>query len=542
MKSNLYLSTLRLKNFATFRDEEIHFNRGFNAIIGETGSGKSLVLDALQLIFGGRADKKTVRKGSDFAIIEAIFSNIDDNIRDYLAQSAYPVEGDEIVLKRIITPSGGSKSFLNFQQCPLATLGDFSRRFTDLVGQFENQKLLSETYQLTLLDSYSKCTAKVGEYQSLYKQIDQLKEDIQTKSETHKELIQKKDYIEFQLKELEELNPSVEDEERLLQLKESIVLQQQHQESIANAIQLLSENDDFNVQNTLQRLSREFERLPGNKIQQIATKLSDAVCLVEDISYDLQRSLEVESVDEDLDSIIDKLDRYQRLKRKFHLETDELVQLFEKFSKELRELHEIESQLKELNKQLVEREKQAQALAMGLHQIRVRSAQTLSKELTSLVQRLKMNGATLRFELETTDELNKTGCSRIHFYAETNPGEGYFKVKEIASGGELSRILLALRQILSANDTISIFLFDEIDTGVGGETALAIGQALRHVSTSSQVIAITHLPQIAHYAESLCVIKKETIREAEGERTVSLSQSLMAQNKDNYVQNMASLH
>lgn len=224
------------------------------------------------------------------------------------------------------------------------------------------------------------------------------------------------------------------------------------------------------------------------------------------------------------------------------METDELVQLFEKFSKELRELHEIESQLKELNKQLVEREKQAQALAMGLHQIRVRSAQTLSKELTSLVQRLKMNGATLRFELETTDELNKTGCSRIHFYAETNPGEGYFKVKEIASGGELSRILLALRQILSANDTISIFLFDEIDTGVGGETALAIGQALRHVSTSSQVIAITHLPQIAHYAESLCVIKKETIREAEGERTVSLSQSLMAQNKDNYVQNMASLH
>jgi DNA repair protein RecN (Recombination protein N) len=152
-----------------------------------------------------------------------------------------------------------------------------------------------------------------------------------------------------------------------------------------------------------------------------------------------------------------------------------------------------------------------------------------------------MNGATIKLELERSDGLLKSGLSRINFIAETNPGEGYFKVKDVASGGELSRILLSLRQILSSGDTVSIFLFDEIDTGVGGETAIAVGKALSLVSKNSQVIAITHLPQIANYADTLQIVKKETINEQTGERTISITEKLTQKSKKAYIQSMTSI-
>lgn len=540
-KSSLYLSSLRLNNFATFRDEEIVFENGFNAIIGETGSGKSLVLDALQLAFGMRADKKSVRKGTDFAIIEATFSNIDQNVMNYLAQIDYPCEGEEIVLKRIITNTGTSKAFLNFQQCSLQTLADFSRRFIDLVGQFENQKLLSETYQLKLLDTYAKLEADVTYYQELFKEAEDVKNQLTSKQILFNELQQKKDYIEFQIKELEELSPSSEDEIILLSKKDELLIGQNFQESISKAINCLSEDDTFNVCESLHILCRDLEKIPSEKIQMIHSRLMDARSIIEEASYELQGTIDSEIDPQEIEYVIDRLDKYQRLKRKFQLDTPELESLLTKFKNELNELEVADNTIEQLNKKHQALLDKAFKAGKKLHDLRQKAASNLSLDLTQAVRQLKMNGATIKLEVQKSDVLLKTGLTKIHFIAETNPGEGYFKVKDVASGGELSRILLSLRQILSSTDTVSIFLFDEIDTGVGGETAIAVGKALSVVSNKSQVIAITHLPQIAHYADTLQIVKKETIHEEAGERTISITEKLTQKSKNDYVQSMTSI-
>jgi DNA repair protein RecN (Recombination protein N) len=350
-KSSLYLSSLRLNNFATFRDEEVLFENGFNAIIGETGSGKSLVLDALQLVFGMRADKKSVRKGTDFAIIEATFSNIDLNVSQYLARIDYPCDGDEIVLKRIITSTGTSKAFLNFQQCSIQTLSDFARRFTDLVGQFENQKLLSEAYQLRLLDTYANIEEDVDTFYGIFQNIESVKNQMEAKQVLFNELQQKKDYIEFQIKELEELNPSNDDEAVLLNKKDELLIGQNFQESISKAINLLSEDENFNVCESLHILCRDLEKIPSEKIQNLHSKLLEARSIIEDASYELQGTLDSEIDPHEIDFVIDRLDKYQRLKRKFQLETPDLEILLSKFKSELNELEIADNTIENLNKQ-----------------------------------------------------------------------------------------------------------------------------------------------------------------------------------------------
>jgi DNA repair protein RecN (Recombination protein N) len=208
---SLLLKSLNLKNFATFSDQTIEFNSGFNSIIGETGSGKSLILDALNFIFGQRADKKIIRKDADFSIIEASFDVCDDSIRNFFYEVGLPFE-DEVVIKRVIYKNGKSKAFVNFQQCSLATLAELSKRYIDLVGQFENQKLFSEKYQLILLDNFIGLEESLKTYQIGFQNYLSLKQELESLREKQREVIQHRDFIDFQVKELNELNPSEEDE------------------------------------------------------------------------------------------------------------------------------------------------------------------------------------------------------------------------------------------------------------------------------------------------------------------------------------------
>lgn len=541
-EKRLCLTSLRLLNYATFPDEEIKFQKGFNAIIGETGSGKSLVLDALQLVFGMRADKKAIRKGAEFAVIEATFEDIDNEVRHYLESINYPSDGNEIVLKRIVYATGTSKAFLNFQQCSLQTLTDFSRRFTDLVGQFENQKLLSESYQLKLLDTYARHNALVSDYSKGHQKLTSINEQIELLCDKKETLAQKKDYLLFQIKELDELSPSPEDEELLLRKKEQCLLRQNHQEALSSVLNSLCDREDYNVLDTLKKVCRELEKLPGKEMEAIYKKVHEAYLLLQDGAFELQTTGNAADDSEDLEDCLDRLDKYQKLKRKFHLETYQLVELHERFANEILEIEQADTTLKRLITERDQLNRELTLLAKSLHRSREVAALKLSKELTKSVHSLMMKGATLKFQTELTESLTKSGLTKINFLAETNPGEGFFKVKEIASGGELSRILLSLRQILSSNDTVSIFLFDEIDTGVGGETATSIGKALFNVASNSQVIAITHLPQIANCADCLLVVQKDTILEGKKERTISSTQILQATDKDNFVRDMASLH
>lgn len=539
MKTNdtLYLKSLNLQNFATFQNQTIVFDPKFNAIVGETGSGKSLILDALQMIFGGRTDKKLIRKDSEFATIEAIFKSNDSQIKNYFNEIGHPFDGDEIIVKRIIYTNDNSKSFLNFQSCSATTLTNFSKRFIDLVGQFENQKLLSEDYQLVLLDSFSNLKPAVEKYQKTYSELSQLKKLLENLINEKNVQSQREDYIRFQLDEINKLDPSLEDEEDLTKKKDFILNIEKRQQVLGSIASAISE-DEINMLGMIKSCLIRADKAEGIISNEIVSKLYEVKALLEDVSFDLSKDLDVSVEDEDLNEVIDRLDMYQKLKRKFGGSTEKMILVFEEFQNELNNFNDLDEKITLTTKQVSQLEAQCFSLAEELHTTRVQKAVVLSNELSSKIRDLKMSGATIKINLIKTSQLNAKGCSKVEFIAETNPGEGFFKVKEIASGGELSRILLSVRQILSSNDTISVFLFDEIDTGIGGETALAIGKSLDSVASASQVLAITHLPQIANFANHLINVSKSTLVIDEQPRTVSLVEIAIGEQKNNVLKQM----
>ncbi len=532
MKTNetLYLKSLNLQNFATFENQEIQFDIKFNAIVGETGSGKSLILDALQIIFGARADKKLIRKNAEFATIEAVFSSNDSKIKNYFNEIGHPFDGEEIVVKRVIFANESSKSYLNFQSCSAALLTAFSKRFVDLVGQFENQKLLSEDYQLILLDSYAGLNNDIADYQNLYSQLTTFKKDFAELLNEKNIRAQREDYIRFQLEELEKLSPSIEDELELLKKKDMILNVEKRQTTLGALASAISD-DDVNLLGLLKGCLNRAEKNPGIVSEEIVTKLYDVKSILEDVSYDLSKDLNANLDEENLEEIVDRIDFYQRLKRKFGGTTEEMIKTFREFNVELNSFSQVDEKISLISKKINDLEIRCATFAEELHNIRLKKSHELSVELTSKVQELKMNGARLVFTVSKAEQLGPKGFSKIDFIAETNPGEGFFKVREIASGGELSRILLAVRQILSSNDTISVFLFDEIDTGIGGETAICIGKSLQSVSEFSQVLAITHLPQIASFATQLINVSKSTKVVDDQPRTVSIIDQVSGGNK-----------
>lgn len=521
MSTNFYIKSLLIQNFATFKNQSINFRPGFNTIVGETGSGKSLVLDALQIILGGRADKKIVRRDTDYSLLEATFWCKDENIKSFLEIQGFPVEGDELIIKRLIYRNGTSKAYINHLSCTLSFLNTLSRKYIDLVGQFENQKLLSGAYQLHLLDHFAGLLSQVKHFQELlrsYKEARALKEQLE-QSRLQRE--QRLDYLDYQLQEIEKLNPSSQDEEDLLRKKNKLVNLEKTQKL---SFQI---KEVFEGSEAQRGLAASLKYLSGLllKNQELCPGAGEVIIQIEEqihqLHSHLENSLEQEIDAEEIEGVMERLDCYQKLKKKFGGSVETLLQQQVDFLKEKSQLEELEENLEDVHKDLLRIEQDLKKEGLRLHKLRLSGAKKLSQELTSRVRLLKMAGATVRIELEQTEEFMETGMSKARFTAETNLGEGFFPIKDIASGGELSRILLSVRQILSSYDSISIFLFDEIDTGIGGETANFIGRALQEVSSNGQVIAITHLPQIAQFADSLILVQKDIQQKEQETRTES---------------------
>lgn len=503
----LFLKSLSLKNFATFDDSFVEFDQYFNVIAGETGSGKSLILDALCLILGQRADKKLIRKGNEFLIVEAVFHCDDKEIFKFFDEMGYPVIDNELIVKRIVYSTGKSKNYINYGQCNLNDLVVFSKRFIDIVGQFENQKLLSEKYQLVLIDKYGNLEHDLKDYQESYELYKKVTSDIKQLEKKQDDIQRELDYIDYQLSELDALDPDVEVEASLLEKKDFIVNFEKRHELFSGLQSLMNEEqgilDIFSI--FYKKVIQNEKLLPNFNVDDL-NLVNDKL---EEFSSYLSTGIDTEIDTDDFETIIDQLDKYQKLKSKHKTDTLGLVELRESLRTKKNNLENSEANFASLQQKQKEYLQVIKTKANALHAKRVRVSSKLSEQLTKALQALNMVGSTLRIEIVKTDSFSPTGLDTVNIIAETNRGEGFYEIKKIASGGELSRILLAFRQVLSSKDTISIFLFDEIDTGIGGETALKIGNSLKVVSSSSQVVAITHLPQIASYGSKVINVMKK---------------------------------
>jgi DNA repair protein RecN (Recombination protein N) len=520
----IILKTLTLSNFATFKNQTIDFSDNFNVIVGETGSGKSLIIEALQLIWGNRADKSVIRKKSEYACVEAVFQVTSPEINDYFRELGFPCDSDQVILKRIIDRSGKSKSFVNHFTCKASTLTTICKRFVDLVGQFENQKLLSSNYQLKLLDQYANAHELQREYSVLFNQLSILKQKIIEINDNSINQERRLDYLNYQIELIDNINPTEHEESELVETKNRIINKEKHNEAIQSIkYTLCNDNDSGGVLNTLLEISKKIDRNHEltNLIGNFRNTLDESLNLLNQFQVGLESCVDIQE-DYDLDAIISRIDQYQKLKSKFKTSNiTGVLAIYQEFLDEREQLLKVENNLIEAKREASILEDKLYLLAQKLHDLRVKSADLLSYELTNCIQKLNMKGASISVLVERNDELDSCGLNTVNIMAETNPGEGIYPIKKIASGGELSRILLSIRKVLSTQDSISIFLFDEIDTGVGGETALTIGHTLHDVSKHSQVIAISHLPQIVSYADQVQLVSKNNIKEDTQARTIS---------------------
>lgn len=521
--ASLKLESLSLQNFATFKSHSISFKSGLNAIVGETGSGKSLILDAIELVFGGRADKKSVRNGSDSATIEAVLSFTGSHIREELEELGFPTDESSVVIKRIIKKDGTSRCWLNHMSCNLSQIVSFSRQHIDLVGQFENQKLMSETYQLALLDQFGDTTNLAVEVKNYFHQIQKLKLQREALERSQEQSEQKVDYLNYQLNEINQLNPQVGDEENLIALKNDHLNINKKQTFLTQLTDMISGSDNVDGVNSLiksirSHLFKNSSLVPAD----LLVRFNDLEGSLE-VFTDAVANISLADLDpEQFQLVIDRLDLYSKLKRKFGGTVESILEAKNSFEMDLKKITNSEQEIIQLTSKIKLTEKMLSQCAEELHDKRILAAKKLSSALTVAVRDLRMVGAELVIDITKTESFCEAGLTKLQFLAQTNPGEGFFKVKEIASGGELSRILLAVRQVLSTHDSVSIFLFDEIDTGMGGETALHIGKSLAKVAGTSQVVTITHLPQIAAFADNLIVVSKETSLDSGADRTISM--------------------
>jgi len=511
LAKKLVLKKITLSNFATFSQEEINFDGHLNIIVGETGSGKSLIFDALHLIFGARADKSFVRAGCECAIIEASFESTDQEVLSYLNDLGYPVsEQNEIILKRVIYQTGSSKAFINFQQSKIQTLLDFSRMFVDVIGQFENQKLLSNQYQLTIIDTYAKHAQQLSTYQSTFRELSKLrtlKKELVSKQDSHE---QRLDYIDFQLALINDLSPSQAEEVQLIKNKDSFLNFEENIKTLEVCTNLSSESEHSLIAQ-FSKVRKEIEKATTIFSTISPEELNTIESMLQELSYKISSTqLNDMNAEESLDDIIEKLDAYQKLKRKFGGSIESVIQVKNDFEVEKSKIQNHSDEIKSLDSKILKLEKDLMIKAKALHQSRLKVSKKVSKLITKQIQSLNMAGARFEVILEELPELTLSGLTHLSFHIETNKGEGMFPLSQIASGGELSRILLAIRQHITSGELISVFLFDEIDSGIGGETGLLIGQSLKSIAQKSQVIAISHLPQIAFQANQLVEISKKS--------------------------------
>ena len=516
-----FLKDLTIQNFATFKNQSIQFGPGLNALVGETGSGKSLILDALQLLLGARGDKKVVRRETDYSLLQATFECHDKTVTDWLEAEGFPCDNNEITIKRMIYRNGSSKSYINHLSCSLQNLSLFARKCIDLVGQFENQKLLSEGYQLYLLDHFAKLLDERESYHNTLSLYQELKNKQETLFDQKQMREQRLDYLNFQLQEIEKLSPSAEEEEILIHKKGQLLNYEKHLKLAHQFVALLDGEDESQGILPALRQLRSLMHKNTDFLHEKEPLLNQAEEQLFELRDYLEKHIQLDHDPGELEKVLERLDMYQKLNRKFGGTVEHIMQSAVDFKREKQSLEEIDIDLSEIEIRIKELYTDLQSKAKSLHKKRVKASTELGKKLTERIQRLRMIGAEVQITVEELDELQEWGQSRVYFKAQTNPGEGFYRIKDIASGGELSRILLAVRQILSAYDSISIFLFDEIDTGIGGETANTIGEALHEVALHGQVIAITHLPQIAQFADKMIIVQKEIHHEGDIIRTES---------------------
>lgn len=506
------LQELSIKDFAIIDEIQISFQPKMTVLTGETGAGKSIIIDALGLLAGGRGSTEFIRKGEKKAVIQGLFTlPREANTYNILEEYGIDSEDGQIILQRDLYRGGRNICRINGMMVNLATLRKVGETLIDIHGQNEHQELMKPENHIDLLDEYDKKTSQLrNQYQVVYQNYRKLKLSMKKKEADEKAWVQRLDMLNFQVKEIEEAGLKINEEDELVEEKNKLDNFQAIHDALELSYQILSgEKIDVvgNLGNAMNELS-DVSDLSEN-LQEINTKISDAFYSLEDAARDISDELDsMEWNGERLNEIEERLELIHQLKRKYGDTIEDILHYHSRIEKELREMENAEQNSEKQERQLSEALEKVKELAIKLSKQRKKSAKKLEKMIHEQLSALYMDKAVFEVKCLNNSKLYSKGIDKVEFYIQTNPGEEMGPLAKIASGGELSRIMLALKTIFSQKMGVTSIIFDEVDTGVSGRVAQAIAEKISQISNNSQVLCITHLPQVAAIADNHYYISK----------------------------------
>ncbi|EIA33163.1 DNA repair protein RecN [Ligilactobacillus salivarius] len=506
------LQELSIKDFAIIDEIQISFQPKMTVLTGETGAGKSIIIDALGLLAGGRGSTEFIRKGEKKAVIQGLFTlPREANTYNILEEYGIDSEDGQIILQRDLYRGGRNICRINGMMVNLATLRKIGETLIDIHGQNEHQELMKPENHIDLLDEYDKKTSELrNQYQVVYQNYRKLKLSMEKKEADEKAWAQRLDMLNFQVKEIEEAGLKINEEDELVEEKNKLDNFQAIHDALELSYQILSgEKIDVvgNLGNAMNELS-DVSDLSEN-LQEINTKISDAFYSLEDAARDISDELDsMEWNGERLNEIEERLELIHQLKRKYGDTIEDILHYHSRIVKELREMENAEQNSEKQERQLSEALEKVKELAIKLSKQRKKSAKKLEKMIHEQLSALYMDKAVFEVKFLNNSKLYSKGIDKVEFYIQTNPGEEMGPLAKIASGGELSRIMLALKTIFSQKMGVTSIIFDEVDTGVSGRVAQAIAEKISQISNNSQVLCITHLPQVAAIADNHYYISK----------------------------------
>ncbi|PIS45658.1 MAG: DNA repair protein RecN [Ignavibacteria bacterium CG08_land_8_20_14_0_20_37_9] len=521
------LKTLYIKDYALLEQISIEFEKGLNIITGETGAGKSILIDAMSLLLGERASNEVIRKGAEKAIVEGIFSAENNERIDTLLEQNEIEKSNELIVRRELSVKGSNRCFLNDTPVALNVIKEVGNLLVDLHGQHEHQSLLRTETHIEFLDDFGSLEQPLSDFKKEYDQLHLLQKNLNELRAKENLLKEKKDLYEFQRKEIEAISPLenedesisselhiLENSEQLLELTNDISQQLYDSEkSIYDSL--------INVQqkiNTLAKIDKTFAETSG-ELQSVVAVINDITNVVR--KYNAQIELEPQKLEE----LRSRFQSINLLKKKYGGTLQALLDHYKKILNEIKLAESFEDEIKKM-KQAIHQQKETLAkLASELSQRRNELGKKISKEVkealkvlgipqsifevkilqTTVEQNLQNDGTPFRF--------NSRGYDEVEFFISTNLGEDTKPLSKVASGGEISRIMLALKTILARNDKLPLLIFDEIDTGISGRISQKVGQALKNLAAFHQIISITHQPQIAALADIHFAVEKKIVED-----------------------------
>jgi DNA repair protein RecN (Recombination protein N) len=526
------LRELSIRNFAIVEKARIPFGRGLNVITGETGAGKSLIINALELVLGGKVKAEFIHPMAEEAEIEAVFE-LPERL---ILPESISTDDELLIIRRIFSKNTKGRAYINDRAVSLKILSAVGEQLIDIHGQHEHQSLLKPSVQQYLLDSFGGLTELAQEVRGLYLKLRSLKKTLTELRERARERSQRIDLLQYQIEEIEQANLSAEELDELFKEREV-------QRNLTHLVQLtesslnrLKEQED-SVLDTLSVIKQSIEDILkiDNAASSVLKMIQDAEALLYEAAHEIRGLRDTYEADPNrLDEIERRLEQIERLKRKYGDTVEEILQYRDTARKELDELLGMEETETHLSKDIEETEKQLMDRAKLLSEKRKIAAKEIERLVTETLKDLAMKNARFSVSLKDTG-ITEHGLEGVEFVFSANPGQPVKPLNRVASGGELSRVMLAIKGIFASSEGVPVLVFDEIDAGIGGKTAEALGTKLLDISRLHQVICITHLAQIASLAEHHLRVTKNEKKQSthfsidvlsEEERTMEIARML----------------